>query len=239
MNAATTPQLLDKKFIAAASMIGAIYAVIVVTLGSLLGKEAAGVAGVALTAIATGIFKQFETLRFRQVEASEQFEVEVPVFSWWQLTVFTSFFLGLKFFFGVLFGIWISSTSGAQEMTLHELFSNSTTLAALVGVTGCVYALGGFMLARAFQFHAYSTLLIAALVSCVVDGLLPLLPLAIADPRAALGVLVSSEMLWPATFWLLYVIATLLGARRGFQSASSSNSPAMAQFSSGNSSNAM
>src|SRR5262245_48572685 len=44
-------EFLDKKFVYAACAIGAAYALIISGLGFLLGKEAAGVAGVALTAL--------------------------------------------------------------------------------------------------------------------------------------------------------------------------------------------
>jgi hypothetical protein len=60
MNTAASAQVFDKKFVMAAALVGAVYAAVVATLGALVGKEAAGVAGVALTALATGIFKQFE-----------------------------------------------------------------------------------------------------------------------------------------------------------------------------------
>lgn len=54
----------DKKFIATALVIGLVYASIVLIVSRLIGKEAAGVVAVALTAIATAIFRQFENLKF-------------------------------------------------------------------------------------------------------------------------------------------------------------------------------
>ena len=44
-------KLFDRKFVLAAVLIGVAYAVIVVLVEKIVGKEAAGVAGVALTAL--------------------------------------------------------------------------------------------------------------------------------------------------------------------------------------------
>ena len=71
-------QLFDRKFVYAACAIGAAYALIIAVLGALVGKEAAGVAGVALTALATAIFKQFETLRFQTIAEQEERTVVIP-----------------------------------------------------------------------------------------------------------------------------------------------------------------
>ncbi|SEL41782.1 hypothetical protein SAMN04488505_102225 [Chitinophaga rupis] len=58
------PATLDKRFIVTALSISVVYVFIIVLLSKLINKETAGVAGVALTAIATAIFKQYENLRF-------------------------------------------------------------------------------------------------------------------------------------------------------------------------------
>src|SRR5262249_56048662 len=71
-------EFLDKKFVYAACAIGAAYALIISGLGFLLGKEAAGVAGVALTALASAIFKQFETLRFKTIAEQQERTVSIP-----------------------------------------------------------------------------------------------------------------------------------------------------------------
>jgi hypothetical protein len=53
----TAKEMFDRKFVVAAIVIGVAYTTIVVVLGTLIGKDAAGIAGVALTALATGIFQ--------------------------------------------------------------------------------------------------------------------------------------------------------------------------------------
>ena len=48
-------ELFDKKFVIAAIVIGIVYALVVVLVG-MVSKEAVGVAGVALTALAVALF---------------------------------------------------------------------------------------------------------------------------------------------------------------------------------------
>src|SRR5262249_57597604 len=92
-------EFLDKKFVYAACAIGAAYALIISGLGFLLGKEAAGVAGVALTALASAIFKQFETLRFKTIAEQQERTVSIPRlnFPYFLLLVFA--FHGFQVFF--------------------------------------------------------------------------------------------------------------------------------------------
>jgi hypothetical protein len=216
MNTPASLQVLDKNFVVAASVIGTVYAAIVVMLGSLVGKEAAGVAGVSLTTIATGIFRQFETLRFRQISQEEQQVIPVPTISWWRLIAFANTFLGLKVFFGMIFGVLLASSGLVPKISgmesFIELLSDWKILVALVGLNFVIFVLGGFVIARAFQIRTYSTLLIAALISCLLEGLLPLIPVAIQEFDLFVAML-KSGALWPAAFWLIFVAAALLGAR--------------------------
>jgi phosphatidylserine synthase len=88
-----TSSVLDKKFVGGAIALGLAYALIIVALDHFIGKEAAGVAGVALTALAGAIFKQFETLRFRQIQEHEATVVLVPrLYSWYLLLLIFSFY---------------------------------------------------------------------------------------------------------------------------------------------------
>lgn len=216
MNAVASSQILDQKFIVAAAAIGTVYAAVVATLGAMVGKEAAGVAGVALTALATAIFKQFETLRFRQISEEDRVEVQVPKLSWWRLIAFASCFMGLKVFFGMIAGVLLASTNLMPKMTgmesFVELLSDWRVLVAVIGINVIVYILGGFVIAKAFRIQTYSTLLIAAFISCVLEGLLPLIPIAIQEFSLFIEVLTSGA-LWPASFWLIFVGAALLGAK--------------------------
>ena len=67
----------DRKFVLAASLIGVVYALFMAALSYWTRPEVAGAAGVALTSVATAIFKQFENLRFRELADSEGFSVQV------------------------------------------------------------------------------------------------------------------------------------------------------------------
>jgi len=67
MHQNATAQVLDRKFVFAATAIGIAYTLIVLAVNKIVGTSAAGVAGVALTALATGLFQRFETLRFRSI----------------------------------------------------------------------------------------------------------------------------------------------------------------------------
>ena len=216
MNTGVSSEAFDKKFIIAATAIGMVYALLIVTLGATIGKEAAGVAGVALTALATGIFKQFETLRFRQMSQEEQFEVPIPKISLYKLIVFSNCFLGLKVFFGLMIGTFLASANLAPEISgmesFIELISNWKIVGMLIGMNSVIYILGGFLIGKAFEIRTYSTLVMASLASCMIDGLLPLIPMAINNFSGFIELL-SSGALWPASFWLIFIAATLFGAK--------------------------
>jgi hypothetical protein len=70
--------IFDRQFIVAALAIGVGYALILVVFSHVLNPAAEGVAGVALTSLALGIFKKFETLRFKKVATDEERTFEVP-----------------------------------------------------------------------------------------------------------------------------------------------------------------
>src|SRR5947199_3246242 len=119
-----TESILDKRFVGAAIAIGLAYSLIVVVLlACLLGKDAAGVAAVALTALAAAIFKQFETLRFRQIPERESTVIFVQrLYSWYLLLLMFSFY-GLSVVFWVLPGtlshkVWRHSPAGYIQ--LHQ-----------------------------------------------------------------------------------------------------------------------
>lgn len=74
------PKVFDRKFVFAASLIGIAYALFMALLAHVATPAVAGAAGVALTSVATAIFKQFENLRFRQVAEDRGVTVEVLKF---------------------------------------------------------------------------------------------------------------------------------------------------------------
>jgi hypothetical protein len=92
-----TKELFDKKFVIAAILIAVAYVAIVVLIGALLGKDAAGVSGIALTALATGLFRKFETLRFRKISEEKSKFVEVPPVNIWRVIISAFAFIGAEY----------------------------------------------------------------------------------------------------------------------------------------------
>lgn len=212
-----SPTGFDRKFVIAATLIGVAYAAIVAVLGAMFGREVAGAAGVALTALAAAIFKQFETLRFRAIADDEGTELTVPKIVGWRVAVFTGFFMGLKMVVGMSAGLIIAMLNllpKVNDLTtfLSSIGSDWRAMAAIIFGNFVLYTLGGVVIAKGFNIRNYSTLLISAFLSCLIDTFLPLLLFMINDLRFFFKMLMAGA-LWPATFWLLYLAGTLLGAR--------------------------
>ena len=107
-------EFFDQRFVYAACTIGAAYALIIAGLGSWLGKEAAGVAGVALTALATAIFKQFETLRFKRIAEREERTVSIPRLNMPYLLLLVFAMAGIQYLVGMLFGAILARLDGLR-----------------------------------------------------------------------------------------------------------------------------
>lgn len=153
----TTRDLVDKKFVTAALILGVIYALIVVLVGNILGKEAAGVAGVALTALATALFKKFETLQFRKMSEEESVWVEVPPINPWLVAVITFAFIGAQIvtgaIIGVLRGVFWPGSSGPLPVVVAGISSALTYFAI------------SYIGAKALVRLRYSTVVFAVLLA--------------------------------------------------------------------------
>jgi hypothetical protein len=86
-------QVLDKRFAAGAIVVGLTYSAIVVAVAHFVSKEAAGVAGVTLTALSVALLKEFETLQFRSVVITKTIVFTNPRPA--DLVIITLVFLGL------------------------------------------------------------------------------------------------------------------------------------------------
>lgn len=136
-----TYRLFDRKFVNAAIAIGVGYAVVIAIISSLLGRDAAGAAGVALTALATGIFKQFESLRFTRT-SDRQTTIEVPKLRIGYLILVSLSFLGAEILSGILFGI-IGSTLGlVPKGTAMDMESILSKFWALILIAKCLAMIG-------------------------------------------------------------------------------------------------
>lgn len=208
--------LFDQKFVLAAVLIGTAYAVLVVAVGSIVGKEAAGVGGVALTAVATGIFKQFENLRFKAITDSDARLVAVPAPSPFLILLVALAFAGAQALFGIIVGILavafdLMPTSLLAMLELPKLLDDWRFVAIVVSVTALTFALAAFIAAKAVAAMRYSTVLYAVFLSAVLQIVVPLAPMVVKDPSVFL-VAFENGAFAPAAFWLAYLCAALFGA---------------------------
>src|SRR5262245_42414516 len=90
----STESLFDRKFVVTATIIGAAYVALVLII-SKFSREAANVASVALAALATGLFKKFESLRFQQLAESKYQTIALPHLHWWGFILATAWCLFL------------------------------------------------------------------------------------------------------------------------------------------------
>lgn len=197
-------QLFDRKFVFAAVAIGFSFALIVALFGALLGKEAAGVVGVALSAVATGLVRQFETLRFRQVPEGEVKTVDIPGMRVPRLLLLLLAVFGAQ---AVVGAVAAMITPLVTPIGSLEDYTKPVPVAIGKAATVVAYALGGFVCGKLAPSRRYSY---AALASLSVLLLVHLLP--------ALVILVSTRerfdisYLAVGTYWLGYVAAALAGA---------------------------
>jgi drug/metabolite transporter (DMT)-like permease len=151
-----------------ACAIGAAYALIITGLGSLLGKEAAGLAGVALTALATTIFKQFETLRFKTIAEHEERRVSIPRLNIPYLLLLVFAFQGIQFLGECLSGVIAGSFGWFKDVT-----SSDYSFLVLIGGVGAVsYFAGGYLWGRTAPRVSFSYALIGSILSLVVGMIL-------------------------------------------------------------------
>jgi hypothetical protein len=158
-----TKELFDKKFVVAAIILGIVYALIVVLVGTIISKEAAGIAGVALTALATALFTKVENLQFRRMSDEESIWVEVPPISIWRVTVLTFAFVGAEYLLGV-----------ASAAIPETFLANWQFTLFAVGATPIVYFILSFVVAKAFVRLRYSTVAFAVLLTQITSVLVAL-----------------------------------------------------------------
>ena len=205
--------ILDKKFILAALVIGVAYSLIVVFIGYFSSKEAAGVAGVALTAVASGIFKQFETLRFKQLKESEgrQVAVENPYVL---LTLASSIVGAQSFSFVVLIWLVIAFVpfQSLGPLLEHPLATLALIVIFTILVTGVTFMVGTYYSVRALRVVRYTTVVFAVLIVAGLQLSLPALFLfssVIPEPMRLSPLVILSG----AAPWLIYLLMAIWGAR--------------------------
>ena len=195
--------LCDRKFVIAAVVIGSSYALMVALVGRMLGKDAAGVAGIALTALPTALLRQFETLRFRKMSENDSVCVDVPRVNFTRVTTITFAFMGAQYLFGVAVGLlpetWLS----------EEVIVVLVILATLLS-----YFIISLLVAKAFVPVRYSTVAFAVLISqiaSVLVGAVAFRPALVAVLQYGLGPVLGSQ----GAICLGFEVVALLGVRLG------------------------
>jgi hypothetical protein len=217
-----TKQMFDRKFVIAATLIGVVYTALVVILGTVLGKEAAGVAGVALTALATGIFKQFETLRFRQQTSDAGVSINVPAFRIWYFLLILFAFFGLQTVLGFILGVVfvaLGQTPDVSDPLAFSAFFSSWRLYVLLGVNAVAYFFGGYLVGKTAPSVTYTYAVVAAMLSLILPVIVQVTAILILGGLATLKLSAADMVanLYLAAFWLAYIFATLIGSKLGFR----------------------
>lgn len=202
----------DRKFVVAATAIGVVYSLIVVGVSKLIGKEAAGVAGVALAALATGIFQKFEGLRFKTPPSRT---IEIPTLNVWIFILLVFAFSGSEVLFSVIVAIFAyvfgqSPGSGANLGDFLSALLNPYILMSLVGAKALSYFATAYCSGRVIANMKYSQIMIAGLCALICSIFLPLLVPLIENPSAVKYLLSQN---WVAgVFSIGFLVAVLLGA---------------------------
>lgn len=221
MNAArksAQSELFDRKFVAAACLIGAVYAGIIVLVERLIGKEAAGVAGAALTALATAIFSRFEKLQFVRKARASTVSVAIPHLSIVRLLLIGFCCIGLQAVLGIVIGIadvvfhLLPATQNLASFA--ALLEDWKVLALLIAAQSLSFLMSGFLASRFFKSQLYAEVAIASFLALVINNGLPLV-VALLQGREAFIRAVDSLPWWPPVLWLLYLASALFGAWLG------------------------
>lgn len=208
--------LFDKKFVGAALIIAAAYCIIVVALGAWVGKDAAGVAGVALSALAVAILRQFETLQFKKRAPEEMRVVGTPRLRLSFALLVSAAALGIQMLFtmlGAAFHLIPSLPQSSDEAFLHVFFSARFWISLLVTTALAHFAFGALagMSSVYIPGVTYSYVGVGSLLASM-GNLVPVVHQAVdAKSLDPLRDAVNPVM----ALWLAYVVLALYGARLG------------------------
>ena len=206
---------LDRKFIIAAIVIGLSYALIVAALGLLLGQSAAGVAGVALTALTTALFKKFEDLRFKKIATTT---IEIATLGSWAVLLLAFSFIGWQFVIGLIVGlvatataIQLDSIASLNDFAAYVL--DPSVLVFLFLANFLAYFSAAYCAVRVMTQLRYSQVLIVGLLVLMCNQFFPILTTALHGTDAVKTMLSSPYFYAAGIFWIVYLAGALLGAR--------------------------
>jgi hypothetical protein len=210
--------LFDRKFVIAACLIGAAYAAIIVLVERLIGKEAAGVAAAALTALATAIFSRFEKLQFVRKARAATVSVAIPHLSIVRILLIGFCGLGLQAVLGIAIGladvVFHLFPATADIASVAAMTDNRKFITMLVPADVLSFFTSGFLASRFFKSQLFAEVAIASFFALIFNNGLPLI-LALLQSRSAFFSAVHALPWWPPVAWLLYLASALFGAWLG------------------------
>jgi hypothetical protein len=160
-----------------------------------------------------GLFKQFETLRFKEVASRE---VGVPKLNISYLLVVALAFIGMQLTFGLLAGFVLISFFFPTPESLLDLLlsavSSPWTFASLVAFVAIGHFLSGMLTGRAALEVAGVTYTYVVLGSFIASSISVLPLFAQAISRRSTEPLEGFASPYFA-LWLLYIVTAFLGAR--------------------------
>jgi len=207
--------VLDKQFVVASCSIGTVYAAAILGIQHFIGPNAAGVVGVALSALAVAILRQFETLRFRREAAATGTTVVVPRLRISFLLLAMAALVGVQVFVGIVCAAVFAAIKGpAALMTIVLAAIVSDTyrfILVAAGATAIAYFIGGLLIGRSSPTRPLMHAIIGSLLTNITILVVMLLP-EIWSGRG-LKVLLNSSSYVLGAFWLAYILSCLLGAK--------------------------
>lgn len=169
----------DKTFMTTAVIIAIIYTSIVIIINKLLGKEAAGVAGVALTALAAAAFKQLEGRKSGDPQPGTEESTSLTnsatlKFSWWKTILIAFLFSGMT-------NVLIDLMDGIIPMIFHPTKTYYADFGHINGklinhytaweqsIKCLSFLVCGVIATKALKLIPYSIIIISALFAIVLD----------------------------------------------------------------------
>ena len=205
---------LDRRFTITAIVIGLSYVLIIAGIGLVFGRETAGIAALALTALATGVFKKFEDLQFKK---SPRATIEVPTFGIWLLFLLVLSFSGAVFIFVTLVGLAANvvgfTTGKTAPSTEVELLLNLNFLISILGAKALAYFATAYCAARVIKNLRYSQVLIAGLLALILDALIPIVLISLSSLKAGADLLLDPSTYSFSIYWIVVLGGVLLGTK--------------------------
>lgn len=213
---------MDRQFVFACATLGTIDAGIVAAFSHFIGKDAAGVASVALVALFTAILKQYETLRFKRAEA-DGVEIAVPKLRVPFLFLSVLAIFGLYIIFSLVLGLgWLTWDIRLKHQNILALSSDLTMLMeshrAIVvvnGLVGAVNFIAGYLITKSARIRSFTYAMLSSCIFCIsMFFVVPVLLLfSIGNGFSING---GSALIKTALPSLGFVFLAMVGARLGF-----------------------